>query len=188
MKYAFLLVAVVSMGCSEPDKGILTGDLLVVRDCDGVDVIFKDPPYRMVAEFFALEQLGEISFIRMQPGGKPLHRTDALVMEVTDPDFIKNRLPRENKAAIPIPIDSPKVRVTLHVLGSCPTTSQAMTGHEGQITFTKFGTEKGDKVAATFEFELFDDRTGEVVGLGFKGSFSFTVKVGQPYQPFAGQQ
>ncbi len=182
-----MLALLLLTACAETDRGSLTGDFLKLRDCvpDG-DVIFDahsshKNPYEMRADFFALQQLGEISFIRMQTGGKPLHRTDALVMEVTD-TFIANRI------GFPVEIDHANVRVSLHVLGTCPGNAQSMTAHEGTITFQAFGSEKGDRVKAFFDFQLFDDRTGEVLGLGFKGSFDFIVKVGQPYQPFAGQQ
>lgn len=179
---AFGLVLTATTGCADTDVGFLSGDLLFVEGCrDGEDVVFE--PYKLQGTFFALQRLGDIVFIRMQPSGRPLSVTDALVVEVTDPDLVAQRL------GIPIPIDNPKVRSSLHVLGSCPTSAQAMTAHGGTITFTEWGTNKGDRVAATFDFDLVDDRTGEAVGLGFEGSFSFDVKVGEPYQPFtrAGQ-
>ncbi len=176
-----LLATLIAVGCIDEDSGRLDGEQLIVRGCDSSgDAIFL--PYEMFANFFALEQLGDVAFIRMQNGGKPLHRTDAFVVEVAGSDFIQNRL------GIAIPIDNPKVRATLSVLGSCPNTSQAMTAHEGSITFHEFGSRSGDRVRAEFSFSLFDDRTGEVVGLGFQGEMDFIVKVGQPYQPFAGEQ
>lgn len=167
-------------GCSDDDSGELVGDVLIVRDCkDGADFVFN--PYEMRPDFFAVEQLGDISFVRMQEGGKPLYRTDALVIEVGDIDFVRER------RGMPIPIDNPNVRATLSVLGSCPSNTQSMTAHDGHITFEHIGTAAGDRVAASFAFQLVDDRTGELVGINFRGKLDFTVKVGQPYQPFAGQ-
>lgn len=185
MKRALLMLALATLhvGCAETDTGRLEGDLLVVRACDGnTDAIFD--PYLMHGDFFALEQLGDVAFIRMQNGGKPLHRTDAFVIEVVGEDFVQQQVEGERK----IFLDNPNVRATLSVLGSCPGTTQSMTAHEGFIKFRSFGSESGDRVEAEFEFQLFDDRTGEVVGLGFSGRLQFQVKVGQPYQPFAGKQ
>ncbi|MFT7623852.1 MAG: hypothetical protein ACI9WU_003037 [Myxococcota bacterium] len=176
-----LAAALPMAGCIDDDVGRLSGALLVVRGCEaGQDVIFE--PYDMFGNFFALEQLGDVAFIRMQNGGKPLHRSDAFVVEVAGTEFIRNRL------GIAIPIDNPKIRASLSVLGSCPGTSQAMTAHEGSITFHEFGASSGERVRAEFAFQLLDDRTGEVVGLGFSGEMDFEVKVGKPYQPFSGTQ
>lgn len=176
--YFSLAVVLLTYGCGREDEGELIGDLLLVRECEGdVDAIFQ--PYEMKPTFFAVQQLGEVAFVRMQPGGTPLHRTDAFVIQLNDVDFIRERLGRE------LPIDSPKVRATLHVLGSCPDTTQAMTAHSGHVKFDEFGSERGERIVGSFVFQLFDDRTQEVVGLGFRGSFDFEVKVGQPYQPFS---
>jgi hypothetical protein len=186
MKYALLIPWLLIMGCTHNDTGTLHGDFLVVHDCrDGIDVLFQ--PYEMDGNFFSLQHLGNIAFIRMQPGGQPLHRSDALVIQVSDPQFIKQRIGQR------IYLDNPLVRATLHVMDSCPNTTQSMTADEdpgdnevGHITFSKFGIGKGDEVAAVLVFDLRDERTGEMVGLGFEASFEFTVKVGQPYQPFSG--
>ena len=164
-------------GCSDNDVGVLTGEQLVVRGCDGAgDALFQ--PYGMDGTFFGLEALGDIAFIRMQNSGKGLLVSDAMVLEVNDSHFVRNRLGQE------IPIDSPKIRATLHMLGSCPDTTQAMTANGGTITFGHYDSQAGGRVSATFNFDLLDDRTGEVVGIDFHGSFDFIVKKGQPYQPF----
>lgn len=164
-------------GCSDHDAGTLIGEQLVVRGCDGAgDALFQ--PYGMDANFFGLQALDGIAFIRMQSTGKGLLVSDAMVLEVNDSGFVRNRIGQE------IPIDSPKIRATLHMLGSCPDTTQAMTAHGGTISFGHYDSQAGGRVSATFKFDLLDDRTGEVVGIDFQGSFDFIVKKGQPYQPF----
>ena len=180
MRLGLLLLLCFLSGCSEGDRGSLEGEFLVVRACDGAeDAIFE--PYQLLPDFFALERLGEGAFLRVQRGGKPLHRSDALVMEITDPSFIEKRL------GVPIPFDSPRVRATLHLAGTCPGTNQAMSAQTGTITFQAYGNETGSRVVASYSFDLFDDRSGEVVGLDFRGELDFIVRTGQPYQPFAGQ-
>ena len=185
MKWIWVVALITLYACSEQDSGELTGDFLVVKACrGGKDFVFDgegedDAGYVMDGEFFALQQQGEVAFIRMQPGGKHLDRTDALIVQVNDIDFVRQRLNQ------PVFFDNPQVRASLHLLGSCPDTSQATTAANGYIEFTTFGVERDDRVAAELEFDLHDERTGEVVGLGFEGSFDFTVKVGQPYQPFS---
>ena len=185
MKYLWLTLLLLVPACSHGDHSTLLGDFLVVHDCrDGKDVLFQ--PYEMDGDFFSVQNLGEVTFIRMQPGGQPLHRSDALAIQVSDPQFIKNRLGQR------IFLDNPKVRATLHVMGSCPNSTQAMSADDGSaskkyghITFTEFGIQKGDKISAQLVFDLRDDRSGELVGLDFEANFEFTVKVGKPYQPFS---
>ena len=167
--------------CSTDDTGYLVGDRLVIKSCN-IDGDATFAPFQLDGRFFAIEQLGEIAFIRMQSSGKPLYRSDAFVLEVVDAQFVRQRL------GVPIPFNSPKVRASLHVMASCPDTAQAMTARNGSITFASYETEKGGRIRAKFDFELFDERTGEVLGLGFRGELDFTVKVGKPYQPFSRQQ
>jgi len=178
---AFLLATVILLGgCSTDDKGLLHGEYLMVRDCqDGIDHEFKRPEgYSMTGRFFAVDHLNDVAFIRMQPGGKHLDRTDALLIQLNDIDFVRRRLGK------PLHFDSPHVRSALHLMGSCPDSSQALVAISGSITFTEFGTNKDDVVQAEFNMDFVDERYEEVVGLNFKGEFEFTVKVGPPYQPF----
>ena len=185
MRFIIVTAMFIFTGCGDAGVGSLHGDYLVVSDCrNGMDVEFA--PYEMDGDFFALQTLGNIAFIRMQPGGQLLHRSDALVIQVSDPHFVQSRLNEK------IFFDNPKVRATLHILGSCPDSAQSMTAYDGpgeggwgHIIFTHFGVKKGDRIEASLVFDLRDDRTGELVGLGFKGTFDFTVRVGKPYQPFS---
>jgi hypothetical protein len=172
------IVAALSLGCTDVGKGELDGEFLFVDECvNGTDATFA--PFSLNLDFFALEQLGSASFIRMQHGGQPLHRTDALVVYVDDAIYVQHRLGQ------PIPVDNPQVRITLHVMGSCPDTTQSMSAHKGYITFDKFGMTAGAKVKTRFHFDLIDDRTGELVGYNFSGKADFEVRVGQPYTHFS---
>ena len=151
----------------------------MVRDCQGdLDVEFS--PYEMEANFFGVEKLGNALFIRMQHAGKPLHRSDALILNIADTQWLRGRVGSW------VPLDNPNVLVTLHVLGQCPDTTQAMSTHGGEIRFESFGVDVGDRVKGEFYFDLLDDRTGDLVGLAFTGEFDFEIRKGPPHQAFSG--
>jgi hypothetical protein len=174
----FVLVTA-SVACTTNDTGSLEGEYLIVRECKGgVDVEFE--PYTLDANFFGVEKLGNALFIRMQNGGKPLHRVDALVVNIVDTRWLAARI------GVWLPLDNPNVQVTLHVLGQCPDTTQAMSAHGGEIRFSDFGDDVGDQVTGEFRFDLLDDRSGDLVGIHFAGVFEFVIRAGPPHQSFSG--
>ena len=176
---AVALLGMASVACTTQDAGYVEGEYLIVRECQGdVDVEFA--PYTLEANFFGVEKLGDGLFIRMQHAGKPLHRTDALVVNIVDTQWIASRVGRW------VPLDNPNVQVTLHVLGQCPDTTQAMSAHGGEIFFDAFGTDVGDPVIGEFRFDLVDDRSGDLVGIHFTGTFEFVIRAGPPHQAFSG--
>ena len=178
-RWAVIALAMASVACTTKDTGYLEGQNLIVRECQsGVDVEFA--PYIMEGNFFGVEKLGDALFIRMQHGGNPLHRSDALVVNIVDTQWVTARI------GLWVPLDNPNVQVTLHVLGQCPDTTQAMSAHGGEIRFDEFGHDVGDQVIGEFRFDLLDDRSGDLVGVHFTGEFEFVIRAGPPHQAFSG--
>lgn len=145
-----------------------------------------DPPdvcddFALDTDFFTLEPVGTQAVLRLQHGGEDFAREDALMLHIIDVDRIRGALD------VPIAVgpEAP-IRGALDLFETCPDATESLE-LRGRVTFSEFGTHKGDRVAGTLdELLVRDARTGALRGR-LHGDFDFTVRRGPPYRRFAGR-
>jgi hypothetical protein len=180
-------------GCGrETGSGNVTGFLTVPgcmtapagsERCTGAA---SDPPeicedFALDTDFFTLEPVGAQAVLRLQHGGEDFAREDALMLHIIDVDRIRGAL------GVPMAVgpEAP-IRGALDLFETCPDATESLE-MRGRVTFSDFGTHKGDRVAGTLdELLVRDARTGALRGR-LHGDFDFTVRRGPPYRRFAGR-
>ncbi len=194
MRPALPLLLLLSLGCAEDrGRGEVVGSLSVPdcergEDLDEVCGVGTAPEacraFDLGVDFFALERFGEQAVMRMQQGGRPFAKTDGLSIEIRDFRLLRGNLGRR----LPVGPDS-NIRAALGLFERCPDSTQNFE-LQGEITFSSFGVDKGDKIAGTLDFlEVRDGRgdgPGKVLGV-LHGDFDFTLRKGPPYQQFSGR-
>jgi hypothetical protein len=134
--------------------------------------------------------------VRVQADGNRVEEADALQVRVADVAFVVQALGQ------PITVGpATNVRASLTLNETCP---KAEVGAEldGTITFSQFGSSNaangiqfGDRVAATFDFEIIDRRALSIGGIGgvpttpaagghISGDFDFIVRQGKAAQAY----
>jgi hypothetical protein len=179
-------LALVSCG-SENDQGELAGALQVPGCIESSDAECRRAPTQECAPFdlgfgfFAVEVLGERVVVRMQSDGLDVAHIDGLHLAFDDLATLRSGLGK----AIGLGDGGPG-RASLLLFDRCPEANSAMEV-TGEVVFTHFGVEKGDRVAGRLtSLVITDARGGEALG-ALTGTFDFTVRRGPPYQRFAGR-
>lgn len=172
---ALLLLS--TTGCSLVFKGSgeLSGESLTISACDGKNSR-TFAPYRLAPAFFSMVRFENTAEILLQKDGQHPGVSDLLLIQIIDYDLVRASLGQT------FALGGDSVRGVLQTFASCPDSYQS-TALKGQIVFTALGSNLGDKVAATFTFDVVDPRHGDAtIGTNFGGKFDFKVIKGRPYQ------
>jgi hypothetical protein len=156
---------------------------------------FVANPINALASSQPLHPINKVS-IRMQPSGNIPDESDIMFFTVAND--------AEVAAALGQPIDvgaTSNVRATLTLNQTCPD-AEVLPVLVGAMTWQSFGgadatngVQFGDRLAATFSFDVVDQRAISIGGLGgvpitpaasghLTGSFDFIVRQGKAAQPF----
>lgn len=172
-----------SAGCDQ-GSGYVHGDLLVVSGCEVADVPRTFLPFEMSLLF--LGQMRHEEWVLMRASSSAMLQGDAdeIMIELGEVIEIQQTL----QAGLgPVVLDvgpEAPVGIGLALNRRCEVVVDALVGVNGTVTFEHLGTRAGDRVAASFEMDMMDLRTGQIVGYGFRGQLDFSVEVNLPYQNF----
>ncbi len=203
----FLLVVA---GCGLGDgKGSLAGSLYL-RGCthdydygalgapaayDMNPTYFVADPINALASAQALHPINKVT-LRVQPSGNRFDEADVLFLDVANDAEVASAV------GVPLAIGpTSNVRATLQLNQTCPS-AEVQAELDGTMTWTAFGSadatnglQFGDRLAATFSFDIVDRRQIAIGGLGgvpitpsagghIAGSFDFFIRQGKAAQSF----
>ena len=201
--------------CVGDGTGALAGTLYL-RGCtltSDFGSLAAPSPYDMRPSFFVGDPINVPNFInngtvnpplhpvnkvtiRVQPSGKPMEEADLLFVDVADDAQVV--------AAVGQPMTigpTTVVRASLTLSETCPN-AEVVPELDGTLTFTQFGEGQvthgiqfGDRLAATFSFDVVDRRQISIGGIGsvpvepataghLEGNFDFIVRQGNAAQAF----
>lgn len=156
---------------------------------------FVADPVNALASSEPLHPVNKVS-VRIQPSGNRIDEADLLFFNVGDDAEVTRALGK------PITVGpATNVRASLRLNQTCPS-AEVQPELDGTITFTQFGSGDvtdgirfGDRLAATFSFDVVDRRAVALGGIGsvpptpaagghIAGSFDFIVRQGKAAQGF----
>jgi hypothetical protein len=176
-----LMFSLLLGGC-DLGSGFVHGNSLLLNGCDKPSESRLISPFDMRFIFMGVLRAGNTAIVRMSITSEWPQQTDSLVVAFPDLETIFDGIAEQGHIMLDIGVEA--VHVGLGISGRCPENIQALVAQGGWIDITEFGTLTGDKIKATFAFDLMDQRTGLVVGQGFQGELDFEVAVGTPYELF----
>lgn len=171
------------------------GSLAAPADYDMHPSYFVANPVNALASSEPLHPINKIS-LRVQPTGNRLDEADVLFINVANDADVAGAL----GTAMPVG-PATTVRATLTLNNTCPD-AEVQAELDGMITWTSFGgasatdgIQFGDRLAASFSFNVVDRRSIAIGGLGgvpvqpsaagaLTGSFDFIVRQGKAAQSF----
>lgn len=156
---------------------------------------FVADPVNALASSEPLHPVNKVS-LRVQPSGNRADETDLLYVNVADDSQVAAAL------GTPMPVNAAStVRATLTLNNTCPS-AEVEPVLVGTMTWQAFGSatavdgiQFGDRLAATFMFDVVDQRQLAIGGLGgvpidpvaggqISGSFDFIVRQGKAAQAY----
>jgi hypothetical protein len=204
-----LAVVAASAGCGLGDgTGSLSGTLFVRGCTDDHDFGAMGAPaaYNMHPHFFVADPINALASsrplhpinklnVRVQPTGTAVAEADLLFVNVADDAQVAVGGATTVGATT-------NVRATLTLNETCPS-AEVQVELDGTLTFTSFGganvasdgIQFGDRLAATFDFDIIDRRAIAIGGIGavpttpatsghISGNFDFIVHQGKAAQPW----
>jgi hypothetical protein len=171
------------------------GSLAAPADYDMKPTFFVADPINALASSQPLHPINKVT-IRVQPSGNRQDESDLLYVTVANDAEVAAAL------NTPVQVDGfSNMRATLTLNETCPDAEVEPT-LVGTMTWSSFGNASategvqfGDRLAATFSFNVVDQRQEAIGGLGgvptdpvaagaITGSFDFVVRQGKAAQPF----
>lgn len=178
-----MLAGTTAAACDQ-GSGYVHGDFLYLSGCADDDVPRAYAPFEMRLLFMGQARQDDLVMLRASPSAMLPGDADEILLVVHDVEQVHQAF-RDGATSVVLSVGpEAAVSVGLALHRSCAVVVDALSGVDGSVTFTHLGTEAGDRVAASFDFDLLDQRTGALVGVGFRGSLDFTVEVNLPYQIF----
>ncbi len=175
-----LLTALVLGACDDPlvpdPVAELTVETLTLDGCgalDGLDITLDTD---------GVDPCGDILFIRLQHGGRPIQDSNGVVVEIGDLDALRAVI--ETDGVVEVPLPDPRVRFGLYLHALCPDSYQPLVCGEGMFRATRL--KPGKHLRFELEAEVLDQRTGDVIGTGLRVDADFPVSGGSPHLPFSG--
>ncbi|MFO0749177.1 MAG: hypothetical protein U1F43_26465 [Myxococcota bacterium] len=177
--------------CGDIGSGSVTGAALEVSDCGGPGQSKRFEPFALTLDFASVNEQHGAATVRMAPRANRLVALDQVGIAIYDLVSLRAALEADGSATLPVastaegvPADLHGASISLTLLGSCNDASAAL-GSVGSLVITAFGKHEGDPVTGSFDVDIIDRRTGEVVGPGMHGEFDFEIATGTPYTAFS---
>ncbi|MFH1532587.1 MAG: hypothetical protein ABIK09_17825 [Pseudomonadota bacterium] len=175
-----LLTTLLLAACDDPLVPDPVADLkvgtLAVDDCgtlDGLDLTLDTD---------GVDPCGEILFVRLQAGGRPIHESNGVVVEITDLATLRDAIEADGFVEVPLP--DPRIRCSLYLHARCPGSYQPLVCGGGAFLATRLDPSK--RLRFQLETDVLDMRTGDVVGTGLTIDADFPVSLGSPHRPYSG--
>jgi hypothetical protein len=203
-----LLVLVAGCGLGD-GAGSLSGTLFLRGCTEQFDygALGAPAPYNMNPTYFVADPINSLASeeplhpinkvtMRVQPSGNRLDEADLLFVNVANDAEVASTLGTATAVG-----PSTNVRASLILNQTCPR-AEVQPTLEGTMTWTAFGSadatnglQFGDRLAATFSFDIVDQRVLAIGGLGgvplapvasghIAGSFDFVIRQGKAAQAF----
>ncbi len=174
-----ILIAVLLAACENPlvpnPVADLTVETLTVDDCgnlDGLDLNLNTD---------GVDPCGEVLFVRLQAGGRPIHESNGVVVEITEAAALQDIIEADGVVEMPLP--DPRIRCSLYLHARCPSSYQPLVCGVGLFRATRLS--PGKRMRFEIESDILDMRTGDVVGSGLFIDADFPVSLGSPHLPFS---
>lgn len=174
---ALLLLLV---GCEDPltpdPVAVLSVETLAVEDCGVLDGLV------LTLDTDGVDPCGEVLFVRLQAGGRPIHESNGVVIEIGELEGLQDQIAADGVVEVPLP--DPRIRCSLYLHARCPSSYQPLTCGAGIFRATRLA--PGKALHFDVETEVLDLRTGAVAGTGLVIDADFPVSLGSPHLPFSG--
>ncbi len=165
-------------------SGYVSGPRLELASCDRLEEPRVFEPFELPLTFLGLQRQQDRVLLRFSPRHRLVSAADQLVITLPHVEEIRDVIRTDGEAVVPFgEEDGAVLGLSLHA--TCDWFIEALTATEGEVRFTKLGTDKGDAVRGSLRFNLVDMRRGRVAGTDFTGDFDFNVIVGIPAQIFS---
>jgi len=175
-----ILIAALLAACDDalvPDQvAELSVENLAVEDCGVLD------GFSLSLDTDGVDPCGEVLFVRLQAGGRPIHESDGFLVEVEDLETLRSVIAVDGIVEIPLP--DPRVRCSLYLHGRCPGSYQPLICGAGVLSARRLDPDR--RLRFEIEADVMDMRTGETAGTGLFLDADFSVSGGSPHLPFSG--
>ena len=181
MRQVLLFVLLVA-ACDDPllpdPVASLSVEALEVENCGTLD------GWEMTLNTDGVDPCGETLFVRLQAGGRPIHESDGILVEIDDDDLNALREVIAADGEVEVVLPDPGIRCSLYLHKRCPDSYQPLVCGAGLFRAERLG--PGTRLRFDLEVDVQDLRTGEVVGTGLVLAADFPVSTGSPLLPFSG--
>jgi len=179
MRLLVLAILLALTGC-EQGTGFVHGERLEIDDC-GDSVSWE--PFDMSLEFLGVVRATDVVMLRASATSQWPDRTDSLLVQVASHENVREQLAELGAATLEV--NAGDVAIGLSLMGRCPDSVTPLVAMNGTVVFSELGTVGGDQVTGTLTFDLFDQRSGELVGVDFEAALDFEVMSGTPFELFS---
>jgi hypothetical protein len=177
-------LALSALAACNSGSGYVSGPRLELASCDALEEPRVFEPFELPLTFLGLQRQQDRVLLRFSPRHRLASAADQLVVTLPHVEAIRDAIRATGEAVVPLGEDHGAV-LGLSLHATCDWFIEALTATEGEVRFTKMGTDKGDAVRGSLRFNLVDMRYGRVAGTDFTGDFDFDVIVGIPAQLFS---
>lgn len=172
------------IGACDQGGGSLRGDWLDVADCKRIGETERYEPFTMDLDFASVTEQQGSALIRLSPSARGIELADQLAIALERAPDVREGARALGALTLTLEPDaSGEADLGLILLGRCAHATQPL-GARGTLTFFDYGWREGTRVRGEMAFDLYDRRTGELVGQGFTGEFDFETITGSPYTAF----
>ncbi len=177
-----LLFALIVAACDDPllpePIAEMSVEALEVEGCGTLD------GWEMTLDTDGVDPCGETLFIRLQAGGRQIHESNGILVEIDDEvlDALQEVIAADGEVEVPLPY--PGIRCSLYLHKRCPDSYQPLVCGAGLFKAERLDT--GTRLCFDLDVDVQDLRTGEVVGAGLVLAADFHVSTMSPILPFSG--
>ncbi|MEZ4268208.1 MAG: hypothetical protein R3F39_17735 [Myxococcota bacterium] len=178
------IVALTAVAACNSGSGFVSGPRLELASCDSLEEPRVFEPFELPLTFLGLQRQQDRVVLRFSPRHRLASAADQLVVTLPHVEEVRAAIREDGEAVLPLGTDGGAV-LGLSLHATCDQFIEALTATEGEVRFTKLGTDKGNAVRGSMSFNLVDMRAGRLAGTDFIGDFDFEVIVGIPAQLFS---
>lgn len=188
---AAALLTCAGAACGDVGDGGISGPSLTVPDCGGPGVPRTFEPFAMTLDFASVYEVDDVVTVRLAPRANRIQSVDQLGLVIPDAGAIRASLKADGVARVALattldgaPASTTSAALSLTLLGRCKLAAASL-GGVGALELTALGHDAGESVRGSFDVDIVDRRTGEVVGPGMHGELDFVIETGSPYTAFS---
>lgn len=172
------------LGACDQGGGSLRGDWLDVADCKRLGETHRYEPFTMSLDFASVTEQQGAALIRLSPSARGIELADQLAIALERAPDVRAGARALGAMTLSLePDSSGDADLGLILLGRCAHATQPL-GAKGTLTFFDYGWREGARVRGEMAFDLYDRRSGALVGQNFVGEFDFDTVTGLPHTAF----
>jgi hypothetical protein len=183
-RFVVALVAAPLLAACDQGGGSLRGQWLLASDCKRIGQAQRYEPFEMDLAFASVTEQQGAALIRLSPSARRIELSDQIAIALERAPAVREEARSLGAMVLTLEPDaSGDADLGLILLGRCAHATQPI-GAKGTLTFFDYGWRQGSRLRGEMAFDLFDRRSGELVGEGFVGEFDFETITGLPYTAF----